>query len=87
MELMVEAIRNMTAIEDINLDSMGCNDDNASEMLMEALVANQALNPSLKKINLRYAGKIEFNFKAPINALRAKGVEILSKYCLENDSN
>ena len=91
MELLTQALRNMTAVEDIPLDRMNLS-SNACDMLMESLVANQAMNPSLKQIELFMAGgdsKIKpdqegfrenVNFsdaaKAHVAALKANGVEV-----------
>ena len=83
MELLADVLRNMTAVEEINLSSIYLS-SSACDMLMEVLTANQAQNPDLKKIYLKETGdKDNKNFseaaKAHIATLKAQGVEVKDK--------
>lgn len=82
MELLAQALRSMTAAKDLNLNNLNIPSSSALDTLMEALVANQANNPSLHSIDINYvAGYKNSRFsdaaKAHVDTLKAKGVNVI----------
>ena len=78
MGLLADALHKMTKVEEMNFKWLSLMPD-ACDILMEALLANQAINPALRKIDLSWvAGKQNRRMsdasKQHIDTLRTFGI-------------